>query len=355
MKKKLSDKDFSDYFSGKMNDRQAHEFEARATDDDFISDATDGYLDHPEGLEKLGELKSKFYEKNKISSGFSSKSILILSSAALLFVVFSVILVTKWNTPEKNVLTAENTDIKKDPKSMDTTTQVQSEIPKDPITEEARIIEQEKPVTPEKVIIVQKEIKEYEEELPIEKLEKKNVLTLDINNKEKKIQKKKIAYLYLADFKVADYSEIYRNSQLPQDELGGLPAEFEKEKRIMEGDKPKMIAYEDYLESALRLLKKEDLAESIQMLEKIGKTFPNDLNASFYQGIAYFNLKDYENAQLHFTEALSAPYFIFDDESEWYLYLCKKALGQKSEASQILKRIKDRKGFYFERALKEKI
>ncbi|MEZ4936588.1 MAG: hypothetical protein R2799_03250 [Crocinitomicaceae bacterium] len=259
MKKKLSDKNFSDYFAGKMNDRQAHEFEARATDDDFIADATDGFMDHPEGIEKLGDLKSKFYSKNDIPSGFSSKSILVLGVAGTLVLVLSTLFLFKWNSSEEKSIAAHPKTIQKDLRTQDTLNQVIQESKLVPITEEARIIEEEQPAAPEKLIIVQKEIKEYEEDLPIEKLTKKNVLTLDINNKEQKIQKKKVNYLYLADFKVVDYSSIYNNSQLPEDDLGGLPAQFEKEKRILENENPKTIKYEDYLESALRLLKNENL------------------------------------------------------------------------------------------------
>ncbi len=352
--KGLSDKEFSDYYSGKMNDQEAHDFEAKATDDDFIADATDGYMDHPEGIEALGDLKEKFYQQNNISTGLSGKSILVLSSAAIILVVLSTIFLIKWNSNSQETPLASNepNQEKQEEPKVNEQPVLELDTASAPITEEARIIEKEKPISPEKVIVEQKEIKNYEEELPVEKLEKKNLLTLEIDNKEKSIQKKKIKYLYLADFKVVDYSDIYTNSGLPDGDLNGLPARFEKEKQIIENE-PKLIKYEDYLEEALIKLKQENHTDAIQMLKKIQQTFPDDLNSSFYQGIAYFNLKDYKHAGENFEKALSAPYFIFDEETEWYLYLCKKALGEKDKAARLLEKIKKRKGFYYKRALKE--
>lgn len=353
-KKNLTDKEFADYYSGKMNEKQAHEFEARATDDDFVADATDGFMDHPEGLEKMASVKEKFYQKNKISTGFSSKSIWILSSAALLLVVFGLIILSKWNYSEPNKLSSsnQNQNSPSEPETKPENT-IQSEIPEAPITEEARVIEEEKPIAPEKVIVEQKEILQYEEELPLEKLDKKSILTIDFENQEKQIQKKKIAFHYLADFKVVDYSDVYDNGSIVEEDLTGLPAKFEQEKQIPNTAQAKKIKYEDYLEEALRNLKTEDFTSAIKMLEKIESTFQNDLNASFYQGIAYFNLRDYKNAKNHFINALSSPYYIFDEESEWYLYLCHKALGEKKEAAKLLNRIKERRGFYYKRAIQE--
>lgn len=354
--KGISDKELSNYYSGKMNDQERHDFESRATDDDFIADATDGFMDNPEAIESLGNLKEKFHQKHSIPSGLSGKSIMILGTALALVIVFSIVFLVKWNTePENKPLASSKTDDKvvkqdqnipvvEDPIDLDTSN--------NPITEEARVIEREKPISPQKVIVEQKEINTYEDELSVEKLQKRNVLKIEMNNKELSIQKKKVAYHYLADFKVVDYSGIYKNSSLTKDDLNGLPARFEKEKEIIENE-PRLIKYEDFLERALIELKRENHMECIKMLQKIQNTFPDDLNASFYQGIAYFNLKDYKHAGKSFEKALSSSYFIFDEETEWYLYLCKKALGEKKEAARLLKQIKKRKGFYYNRAMQE--
>jgi tetratricopeptide (TPR) repeat protein len=346
--KGLTDKDFSDYYNKKMSERATHDFESKATDDDFTGDATDGFMDHPEALENLGSLKENFYKKNDLKGNFSSSSLIIISIAIALIVVFVSIFVFNSDTKSQENQLAEQTD--KDEVGENEPVQPEMETPSKDDLDKTEIA---KAASPKKVITIQKEIKDYEEELPLEKLKKKNLLVIDINNEKRNIKKKKVAFMYLADFKVVDYSNIYSHKPKGNKELNGLPAEYESIVDQVEDDKKVTIKYEDFLENALRKLKTEDIASCIEKLKIIKETYPEDLNADFYLGICYFNVSDYENSKKHFESALVAPYYVFDEETEWYLYLSYKALKKTADAKQILNRIKERKGFYYDRAMKE--
>lgn len=352
MKEKgLSDKDFSEYYSGNMSDKKTHEFESMATDDDFIGDATDGFMDNPDAAQNLGAMKEKFYQQNQISGKFSGASKIIIGLAGVLILVFAGIMFLK-EEPKSTVAKNENPPAKPNedqPKEniapVDTTSQENIEI-----TEE---IKKAEPVSPKVVQVDQKEIQVYEEELSLEKLEMKEVLSVDLKNKKREIRKKKVAFTYMADFKVVDYSEIYTHQAKKNKRLTGLRAEYENTVDQLNDDGTVTVSYEQFLENAMYKLKAEKFDQCVEALNMIKETYPEDLNADFYLGICYFNQEKYKLAKINFENALFAPYYIFDEETEWYLYLSYKALDKKKEASKLLTKIKERKGFYYQRALKE--
>jgi tetratricopeptide (TPR) repeat protein len=85
---------------------------------------------------------------------------------------------------------------------------------------------------------------------------------------------------------------------------------------------------------------------------EILNTYPDDLNANFYAGLCYYNLKAYNSAISHFDNCSNSDFINFYEEQEWYKAKCYLANNQKEEAKVLLKQIVAEKGFYANQASK---
>jgi TolA-binding protein len=158
------------------------------------------------------------------------------------------------------------------------------------------------------------------------------------------------------DLKVVDYSA-YRDKPTIAAErivLSGTPANLESENN--ESTETTITAvdipYMDYINKTMRYVSKGKWKESLQRLQLILKTYPDDVNAHFYAGLCSYNLQQYEEAKQHFANCLQLPFSNFNEESSWYLAQSLLADGEKSQAKELLIVIRDQKGYYSRQAEK---
>lgn len=157
---------------------------------------------------------------------------------------------------------------------------------------------------------------------------------------------------YLYDLKVIDYSELYEwIDKKGKGVLKGLPANKEKA-----GEDPLTAAQNDTITSesvlnqAMSLFSKGNFSGAIDEFKKIFEVFPDDLNAEFYSGIAYYKLAEYDKTISLLRKVIEHRNNVFTEEAEWYLTLSMINDGNESEAVTMLQKIVDQQGFYSEKA-----
>jgi tetratricopeptide (TPR) repeat protein len=161
--------------------------------------------------------------------------------------------------------------------------------------------------------------------------------------------------MYLHDLKILDY-RAYRSKpalRLNEPVMTGTPADndqtfAEKEATAQTID----IPYMQYLEKTIQLFSNNNIKLALARFEVILQTYPDDLNANFYAGLCYFNLQSYQKATMSLQNCLDAYFQNFDEEAEWYLAKSYFADKQFKLASDWLKRISERGGFYAKQAEK---
>jgi TolA-binding protein len=307
----------------------------------FEKDAFEGWKSSALSTDALKNLDRKFKPKKTpyIYIGIISVSILVF-----LFVF------TNKAPQEKNIQSAITIPYKNTPSNIDTRNQ-------DTIVRESnttQITKTTKIVKPHQIIAQQTELKveqnNPESEIVYLPIRKGNT----INTNEKQFLLAKEIYFY--DFKMIDYRAYRSNDEnnLKNFELSGLPADKEKysEGNETEGPKTYVVTYTEYLKKTMELFKKEKYEQASKRFEIILNTYPKDLNASFYGGMSYYNLGQYEKAYALFQNASSIGMSNFNEEAEWYSAKSLIEKGDLAKAKEILKKIASQKGFYAKQAEK---
>ena len=161
--------------------------------------------------------------------------------------------------------------------------------------------------------------------------------------------------IYLHDLKLVDY-RTYRSKpevKTRQVVLTGTPANMETapsedtEATWKDVDVP----YIEYMDKSMRVFGKKNYKKALARFETVIKTYPDDVNASFYAGLCLFNLREYNSAMDHFDSCISGPYSNFDEEAVWMKALCYEHLGETSKAKKIFSIIAGKNGYYTTQAV----
>ena len=162
--------------------------------------------------------------------------------------------------------------------------------------------------------------------------------------------------IYLHDLKLIDYSQ-YRSKPTIQTErivMTGTPADQEK-KGAQEAESTittVAIPYMDYIDKTMDYVGRGKWKQSLQRLQLILETYPDDVNGHFYSGLCCYNLQQYADAKQHFATCLQLSFSNFNEEASWYLAQSLLANGEKSSAKELLTVIRDQKGYYAKQAEK---
>ncbi len=163
--------------------------------------------------------------------------------------------------------------------------------------------------------------------------------------------------IYLKDLKVLDYRS-YRSKPTISTEqlvLTGTPADRSDRQTATEDEfvwKTVDIPYIDYLEKTMELFAKGNNKKALTRFEEILKTYPDDINALFYAGLCYYNLKEYSKAIDVFAKCESHKFANFVEESQWYHARSLIAQGNKESAKVVLREIVEQQGYYAKQAEK---
>lgn len=311
--------------------------------DAFDQDALDGWQESGLSTAAMKRLDKRY--------GFAPKGILTGGAAILTGVTLATVWYFSTQTPSSNrIASAEKVQLRVEQTDAVITPAIDS-LTELPVTRQiviasVRNSQQEINALPEKTT------EQGQEEIPAVVLEP---ITLQPEVVPQKIASQKNAKeIYLHDLKLIDY-RLYRTKpsvHVEQIVLTGTPADQEK----IEGSETETtiaqidIPYYDYLEKTMAFVNKGKWKQSLQRLQLILVSYPDDQNAHFYAGLCCYNLQQFEMAKQHFASCLQLTYNNFNEEASWYLAQTLVANGEKNSAREMLTAIRDQNGYYAKQA-----
>jgi TolA-binding protein len=338
----LSREDVETYRSS--NDEKVnHAFEKRAQKSDFENDALEGWGDKSLQSPDMSRLDKKFLSSNKWIYWTTGTFALVIIS--LLFIYSN----EQLNPNEiksikiQQIVSIEKTDlVLPDHIEQMIELPVKEQISVKTIKKDFSNQQKEEPFVKEEPVKI--------DELPLNKIEETKT--------EVKIVKESVLgkEIYLNDLKLLDYRAYRSKSKITTKQmiLTGTPANIGEE--VLTEEEPNWqnvdIPYMDYLEKTIELFAKGQNKKALSRFAIILETYPDDLNANFYAGLCYYNLKEYKSASMNFEKCLESKYLNFNEEAEWYMAKSLLAAGSIFEGKSILKKIKTEGGYYAKQAEK---
>lgn len=313
--------------------------------DSFDQDALDGFQETGRRTSSMKKLDQKFSKTSQFNWW-------TIGGVAVSITFFTALYLLNKNESEiqQKPLYVENTE-KNLPKRIDSLT----------------LLPENKQITAQIIHKSQKEIEQTSTNKTEETFETDEIiipeiylepLPAELEAPKKEVKSQKMAKeIYLKDFKTIDYREFRSKTTLPIEMtlLTGTPANIENREVELEKEittKTVEIPYVDYLEKSLDYVNKGKWKQALVRFEEIISTYPDDINARFYAGMCYYNLKQYEKAYSEFSTCLQLPYSNFNEEAEWYFVKSKVNAKETEEAKVILSRIIEQKGYYGKQAEK---
>ena len=340
----LSRKDIRQYLNSE-DPKFKNTIEKSALENEFDNAALDGWNDFPKA--NMNRLDKRFRKQNYLGIKITI-AVLLIST-----VVFFALKIQDKNEPLKvaqtnaiedkvDTIVLEKTDyILPRPIEEMNELPVKKQIQASTIINDFReksLIEETKPDQP------------FDINLPAKKIENENKESRSII-KEEYLGKE----IYLFDLKVIDY-RFYRTKpeiSTKQTLLTGTPANLGEIPNDESLDWEKIeIPYIEYLSKTMEYFSKGQNKRALTRFLEILNTYPDDLNANFYTGLCYYNLKEYSSAINHFSNCSSSDFKNFYEEVDWYKAKCYIANNQDFEAKELLNQIVAGKGFYANQASK---
>jgi TolA-binding protein len=320
-----------------------HQIEKNSLENDFDADALEGW-----SMPSTTPLNMKRLDKK-----FKPSSKLYIWGTAILVVgiITSIVLFNNKKTVDnqKTILTAESSSIKVEQTDVVTPAKIEAmqELPKKQQITIQTIV---KDFTIQKTEEKNTEKAEVIDNLPITKIEEAEKETALI--KETTLGKE----IYLYDMKLLDY-RAYRSKPkitTKQMVLTGTPANVGETTELEEATEWKNvdIPYIEYVSKTMELFSKGQNKKALSRFQVILETYPDDVNANFYAGLCYYNLKEFTSAVSAFNQCIDSKYTNFNEEAEWYAAKSLLADGKKSEASTLFQKIITANGYYAAQAKK---
>ena len=357
------------YLAGNLSSTDKIKIEEKMLDDEFASEASEGFMENNVAFAEVSSLNAAWDAKTKtpqIKTTNYKYWFIGTLVVAILSISFVGYLLTNTDKPiidenkimgnkvKENIPEEEVT-----PEIIMTNEQLEEEIIE---IKEATNISEKKLITYEKTIAAQPTT--IETNVPAEILiteipqnvENKKIQEVE-NYDSKKIVQSNVKMLYIKNLKAVDYSILYTNHIAKKEWiLTGTTAD--KETSVSEGEMAehviKYIPYKDFLMEGLTKFSKNDYKGALGHLLTIQQQYPDDVNATFYSGLCYYNLGKTKNAITMFDKTIGNSITTFNEESEWYKSLSLLEDGRKSDAKELMKKIESESGFYA-KAAREKL
>ncbi|MEZ4922150.1 MAG: tetratricopeptide repeat protein [Crocinitomicaceae bacterium] len=352
-------KEIQHYLNGELRGAEKHVFEMKMENDPFLYEAVEGYQNNPEALARISKLKKD--HRASRNSFFGSRTLAIIGVVGLVYVIALIINGAKDDSSNSNemVQTNEPQEVEIVPESIDSfqLADVSEQITIKEIVVNKQMMEE----------VISDEMQHSNDIITIEEdpvIDIDQEITPEVDSKKRTIYAPSIYYF---DLYVVDYREIERKNttiNYTRYELSGLSAEFENQdsKENQELIEKKVeVPYMEYLETSMDYFSVGSYKKALNRYLTILQQYPDDLNAHFYGGHCYFNLKKYQEALAFFEIVLEDEkkmnFVAFRQEAKWYKAKTLIKLGQKDKAKTILDEIIAEGLFYTKEAieLKEKL
>lgn len=370
-KKPLSREEMQNYLDGKLNASDQKKVEEKLIDDDFASEATEGFNESGVSFIATTELTQAWNSRNPNTiKTYSYKNWFIGSLVVAVVAVSAMVyLFMENNEYKKSEQLAEKKEVRDAETSsalanekVETTepvftdAELQNEIE---VIAESKPIAKAKQITYEKTIAEQPKTVEVKEPIIIpepELVDPKKANDIPTEEVKNNVVESNVKMLYIKNLKAVDYSVFYTANVAKKEWLlTGVTADKEhaSSEGVMVDRVITYIPYKAFLNEYLSKFAENDFKGALTGLLIIQQQFPDDLNAAFYSGLCYYNLGKTRQAITAFDKALSNSFTTFREESEWYKALSMIEEGSKKNragAKVLLQKIVDDKGFYSKRA-----
>ena len=159
------------------------------------------------------------------------------------------------------------------------------------------------------------------------------------------------AIYHLLNYKVVDYRGQREESWEKRELLTGTNAAVsDSSEEPLIGQQYTQVAYVEYLEQTMERFAEERYSKAERGFKEILLHFPYDANGLFYGGLTAFYQGDYALAAERLNDSRDLAINTFREESEFYLALAWKEMGEVEQAETLLQEIIAKNGFYVERA-----
>jgi TolA-binding protein len=337
----LSREDIEQYRNSKDKSLK-HSIEKNSLENDFDTDALEGWSMETEIPLTMKRLDKKFGRQNKLNFWLTT-------SIAIILIVLTIFVFVPRNKFQRKTspLVTQKTSIKVEQTDVITPKRIEEmiELPKkEQISIQTIVNDFSEQKVEQPHVITSEPINN----LPVSKIEEpKKELTL-----EKELVLGKEIYFY--DLKLIDYRAYRSRPKITTKQmiLSGTPANIGENSESVETTEWKdvEIPYIDYLDKTMELFSKGNNKKALSRLHIILNTYPDDINANFYAGLCYYNLKEYESAFSSFEKCIDSKYINFSEEAQWYMAKSLLAAGSAIEGQEILKKIKTAGGYYAKQA-----
>lgn len=333
----LTREDIQAYLST-HDEREKRVIEGKALNNDFDTDALEGWSAYGAGISDLKQLDKKYTP--------SPKTWMIYSGITIMLVVTGIYFYTRQQDQPAQIaaVSIEKTDYIL-PDSVANLVEVPNneritldeiKVIKQPVKQATKAKESEK-----KEVVIEKEQIEVNE-LPVVKPA--------VTTETQTLQKIKAKEVYLNNLKLIDYRNYRKKPELTVEsiQLSGVPADKEiKEEQLKKSAISSIeIPYYDYISKTTLLLDEGAYKKALARCNIILSHYPDDVNALFYSGICYYNLAEYNRAIEAFKLCMESKFNNFDEEAEWMLANSYQANGEKDKAKMLFQSIKEKGGFY---------
>lgn len=317
--------------------------------DDFDRDALEGWRTNAASFELLKKTDQRFLKRNNY-----------LWIAAVLVPVFILIYIGI------NLIRETPSKITEKSEEKETTYIEKTDV------ETPAKIEELQPIAKKKIILAktlqqnfedknetqQQETVTKTEENPKIELETKKPEEIRENHPAKtETHSSKASEMYVHDLLIIDYRK-YRSRPTIKTEqviITGTPADRESKHGEIEESEWKQvdIPYIDYVNKSMDVFSKGNYKKALVRYLEILKTYPDDLNASFYGALCYYNLGQFEDAYALFSACKTHKFNNFYEEASWYGAKSLLSLKETEKARTQLEEIVTARGFYAQKAASE--
>ncbi|MCE3296874.1 MAG: hypothetical protein K0R65_2588 [Crocinitomicaceae bacterium] len=164
----------------------------------------------------------------------------------------------------------------------------------------------------------------------------------------------KAAEMYVNDLLIVDYRKYRFKPAIKTEQaiITGTPANMESQEDEVEEMQWEQvnIPYVEYISKTMGIFARGNYKKALTRYLEILDTYPDDLNASFYGALCYYNLGEFDRAYQLFTSCKIHKFNNFTEESAWYGAKSLISMKETDKAKMQLEEIISNKGFYAEKA-----
>ncbi|WP_306641361.1 tetratricopeptide repeat protein [Sanyastnella coralliicola] len=357
------------YFNGSLSAEEAHALEMQAMEDPFLAEAMEGFEAAGVNPEASAALKQQIHSATQPTGGLTPW---LLGMAAVLVVAAGVWLAIPEEKEDALVETLIEEESERELELEEEARDAHVHPYTDEELEESHIEVVDQSQTDSSMTFTIREtmaevadaaqaveevpvehfVERVEAPAPVAPQEPEEVSPVDAPEEEERdVMIPGAAIYHLLNYKVVDYRGQREESWEKRELLTGTNAAIsDSSEEPLIGQQYTQVAYVEYLEQTMERFAEERYSKAERGFKEILLHFPYDANGLFYGGLTAFYQGDYALAAERLDDSRDLAINTFREESEFYLALAWKEMGEAEQAETLLQEIIAKNGFYAKRA-----